>query len=129
MTAMELAFRNASKNNAALADIVGNAAKNIAAEKAKAEAEAAAKRKAEEEKVAAEAAKQRREELKDQIEAQNTLVLFGFSFSPMDYSMACGVVWAESLEDAKRKLGIRPKLRITELNRSSDVIVIDSYFE
>ena len=71
MTAMEMAFRSASKNNTALAGIVDSAARNIAAEKAKSEAEAVARCKAEEEAFAEAARKQRREELKAQIEKQN----------------------------------------------------------
>ncbi|MDE7245629.1 MAG: hypothetical protein K2O18_16875 [Oscillospiraceae bacterium] len=58
------------------------------ANRARAAVDAAAKREAEEAAKAKTTRQEQREKLKTQIEKQNSLVLFGFSYSPVDYSMA-----------------------------------------
>lgn len=124
-------MRAASTNSAWLSNLVSSAEESLAA-KAEAErkARAAAKKAAEEaRKVAEKEARDRRLSKAHVAKFGDSPVrIFGWVDSFEAWSASFGVVFAESEEDAIRKLGRKP-VRLFELDYEKDVIEIGSYTE
>lgn len=125
------AMRTASANSAWFSGLVSVAEESLTE---KAEAEAHAREEAK--KAAAEARVRKQKEARDRRIAEaraarfggSSIRIFGWEDSFEAWSATFGVVFAESEEDAVRKLGRKPP-RLFELDYAKDVVEIGSYTE